>query len=203
MRGFPAIRRLLAALGLTAGLAGGAFALTVRESDMPGGSFGGSWSDPTPIGPLVDTVTGTGAGNQYDTFVFTTLAAGAQSLSFTFTAPQGVGYSYAAGGSLLYSTEPFRWGWDGTGFGSVFIGYWQQSQTVTLAFGPDFSGGPLYVALNFTFGSDLGYTVALPMIDLPPPPPPAPVPVPMGAGLLASGLAALLLPPRRRVRRRR
>lgn len=177
---------------------GPASAATLAESSLPGGAFSTTWSAPTIVGAGFDQITGTGNQNQFDNLVFTSLAPGAQTLTFSFTAPAGINTSYAAGGSLLFKTSPFLFGWDGTTFGSVFVGFFNQTSTATLTLGPAFSG-PLYVALNFTFGNNLGYAISVPSNTAPP----AAVPVP-GAGLLlasALGLGALVARQRRRLSR--
>jgi len=170
---------------------GAAEASTIDEASQPGGAYSSLWSAPTPIGAGVTTITGTGNGGQFDNFVFTALKAGSQSLTLDFAAPAGVGYSYAAGGTVLYSTQPFAWSWDGTTLGSIFTGYWSPSQSLTLALGPSFTG-QLYLALNFTFGSNLGYSVNVPSNALATPAPiGANVPLPAGGMTLATVLGGL------------
>ena len=88
-------------------------AATLTEASMAGGAFGSAWNNLTTVDVGYDAIAGTGNQNQYDNFVFS-LPAGPQSLSFDFTAPSGYGDSYSAGGLILYSATPFRWGWDGT-----------------------------------------------------------------------------------------
>ena len=116
-RGFSA--GLLAA-GLAALPAGAA---TISELALPGADFSNSWAAPTVIGTGFDQVQGTGGANNYDILAFTGMAAGAQTVSLTFAAPSGIDWSYAAGGNVLYSTQPFRWGWDGMTAGVVSLGY--------------------------------------------------------------------------------
>lgn len=175
-------RAALVAAGLAALPAGAA---TITELSLPGGDFSNSWSAPSLIGPGFDLVQGTGGANNYDILAFTGMAPGAQTVTLTFAAPSGIGWSYAAGGNLLYSTQPFRWAWDGATAGVVSIGYANPSQTLSLALGPGF-GGTLYLGLYFTYGQNLGYTVSLPGNAAPPPA----VPLPATAWLLASVLAA-------------
>lgn len=196
------LSRLVLILGL--GAASGAAAATLNETDMPGGAFSASWAAPTVVGAGITTITGTGNQNQFDNFVLTGLPSGAQSVVMTFSAPAGAGYSYAAGGSILWSTQPFRWGWDGTYATPIYAGYWMPNETVALSLGSAFSG-PLYLALNFTYGQNLGYSIALGSVALPPPPPvnevPAAVPVPGAVASLGAGLAMLGALAHRRKRR--
>ena len=177
-------------LGLLLGVSAGAATLT--EADMPGGAFSGAWNAPTEIGAGIDTVAGTGKGNAFDNFVFTALPAGRQTLSFAFQAPSaGFDSSYSAGGQVLYGTEPFRWGWDGTYLASgVQLGAWQPQQTLDLELGDDFTG-KLFLALNFTHG-DLRYTISAPSnAAAAGPGEAAPVPLPAGLLLIGSAVAAL------------
>lgn len=195
------LSRLALVLGLVA--ASGAGAATLNETDMPGGAFSASWAAPTVVGAGVTTITGTGNQNQFDNFVLTGLPSGAQSVVLSFSAPSGIGYSYAAGGSVLWSTQPFRWGWDGNYATPVYTGYWMPTETVILPFGSGFTG-PLYLALNFTYGRNLGYAITFGSVAPVPPPVnevPAAVPVPAAGISLAAGLAALGALVRRRMRR--
>jgi hypothetical protein len=172
-------------------LATSATAATLNESDAPGGAFGSSWANPTEVGAGFDAVAGTGAGNAFDNFVFTALPSGRQTLSFAFQAPAGIDYSYSAGGQLLWSTEPFRYGWDGKQVGSGFqLGHWQPQTTVDLELGDDFSG-KLFLALNFTHGSSLAYNISVPSNAVAGPGEAAPVPLPAGLLLIGTGIAAL------------
>jgi hypothetical protein len=170
-----------------------ALSATLSEASLPGGSFSSAWSNPTIISNGYDTITGTGAGNQFDILAFTGLASGAQSLTFNFAAPSGIGWSYAAGGNLLFSTQPFRWGWDGTTFGVVNSNYYSPNQQVVLNLNAAFTG-TLYVGLYFTYGSNLGYSISVPGNVAPPPPPPPPVtgvPLPAAGALMLAGIAGL------------
>ena len=182
---------LLAGLLLASPSVGTARATTLNEADLPTGAFSPLWSQPTQVGAGITQITGTGAGNAFDNFVLTALPAGAQTLTFNFTAPQGIGWSYAAGGNLFYSQSPFRWGWDGTQFGLVGLSYYNRTQSQTLTLGPNFSG-PLYIAMNFTYGSVLPYTIDIPSNGTVTPPV-SPVPLPAGALLLGAGLVSLLV----------
>lgn len=184
MRGTKLLSRVAASVVLMLNWSAPAGAVTIQESSVPGGDFSNAWATPSVIGNGFDLVQGTGAGNNYDILALTGMTPGAQSVTLTFAAPSGIDWSYAAGGSLLYSTTPFRWGWgwDGTNFGSVFLSYLTPVQTVTLDLDQSF-GGTLYLGLYFTFGQDIGYRISLPG-NL------ASVPLPAGALLLSGALAA-------------
>ncbi len=187
---------------LLALMAGPALASTLYENQVPGRAFSPLWSAPTQIGAGITSIEGTGNANQFDNFVFTALPSGAQAISLTFNAPRGIDWSYAAGGTMLVSTQPFRWGWDGMVQANFGAFYWRQTETLVLNLGPSFSGA-LYMALNFTYGSNLAYTISAPsnFALVPPPSGPGPqphdpgvVPLPAGGWPLAfvlAGLAAL------------
>lgn len=190
--------RLLPAF-VAAALAGGAAsAATLTESAVTGGAFGPRWDRPTEVGRGFDSITGTGNQNAFDNFVFTGLPSGAQKLTLTFTAPEGIGYSYSAGASVLYATQPFRWGWDGTYAKGAQIDYYTRSKSYDLNLGDDFSG-KLYLALNFTHGSNLGYTIGAPSNAVSV----SPAPVPLPAGAVLAGTGATLLAGLGLLRRRR
>jgi hypothetical protein len=176
-------RLAVVAFGIAA--ASGATAATLNEAALAGGRFGGLWSAPTEVGAGFDTIRGTGEQNVYDNFVFTGLPSGAQTLSFRFSAPDGYDHSYSAGGTILYSDRPFRWGWDGTTAGTVQVDYHRPAGDYLLGLGDSFSGN-LYLALNFTHGSKLAYTISAPSNATT-----SPVPLPAGALLIVSGTAAL------------
>jgi hypothetical protein len=191
------MRCVAAVFGLVLGSASLTGASTLNEADMPGGAFGASWNTPTTVGAGVTAITGTGNQNWFDNFVLTALPAGAQTISLTFTAPAGIGWSYAAGGNILWATQPFRWGWDGTTLGTVHTDYYTRSRSIDLVLGPSFSGS-LWLALNFTYGSNLAYTVGLPSnAVVAPAPTPAPVPLPAGLWLIGSALGIIGLAARR------
>jgi hypothetical protein len=196
--GFGSIARGLAAVGL-ATLGAAAEAATYVEADAPGGAFGARFDAPTAIGAGIEAISGTGAQNRFDNFVFTALPDGAQTLSLRFTAPASIGWSYSAGGAILYATAPFRYGWDGRTAGSVQIDHSRRETTLDLALDDGFTG-KLFLALNFTHGQNLSYTIAAPSNAIPSSP--APVPLPAGAlliGTAAAALAALGLRGRRSV----
>jgi hypothetical protein len=174
----PAVVRstvIAAVLAIT----GPAAAVTLHEADLPGGAFSGQWNAPSVLAADILSVSGTGASGHNDFFVFTGLPAGAQTLTFTFAAPDGIGYSYSAGGAIRVSSAPFRWGWDGADAGTFGTGFWAPTATVQLPLGEAFAG-PLYVGLYFTHGSDLAYAIST---DAAAVSPPSVVPLP-GAGLM-------------------
>ena len=168
--------------------AGAASAATLTESAMAGGTFSGSWSSPTEVVRGFESITGTGSQNAFDNFVFTGLPSGAQKLTLTFTAPEGIGYSYSAGGAVLHDSQAFDYGWDGTYGANVQVDYYSRSRSYEIALGDTFSG-KLYLALNFTPGSGLAYTIGVPTNATPVTA--SPVPLPAGAVLMGSAAAAL------------
>ena len=179
------------ALGLALATAFGAataHAATYTEASAPGGAYSGSWASPTEVGAGFENVSGTGNGNAYDNFVFSALPSGKQSLTFTFSAPENVDpWSYSAGGEVLWSTQPFRWNWDGARAGQFQVSSYERTKSFTLDLADDFSG-PLYLALNFTHGANLGYNVSAPSnagVS------PAPIPLPAGVLLMGSAVVAL------------
>lgn len=197
------------ALVFVVSAASGARALTASESEM--GEFSSSWWAPTVISGA-STITGTGSGNNYDILRLTGLAPGAQTLTLSFAAPEGVDYSYSAGGAIKWDFSAFDWGWDGNDGGSVQVDYYTRSQTVTLALSDAFSG-ELWLGLYFTHGSSLAYTILATVAgasdtlpgDAPSLPDlgggeklSAPVPLPPALALMGGTLAGLGLFARRR-----
>ena len=170
--------------------AAAADAATLTETSMAGGAFGSAWNNLTTVDAGYDVIAGAGNQNQYDNFVFS-LPSGHQSLSFDFAAPSGFGDSYSAGGLILYSATPFRWDWDGTVAAGFDVNSLDPTRAVTLDLA-DFQGGSLHLALNFTYGSDLAYSIGVPGNALPiQPGTPAPIPLPAGALFIGTGIAAL------------
>ncbi|WP_172295590.1 hypothetical protein [Pseudoruegeria sp. HB172150] len=174
----------------------GAHAVTVSESDL--GEFSGEWSSPTELGAGIDGVSGTGAQNQFDILVLTGLTAGAQTLTFTFTGPADAGDSYAAGGTLMYSFDAFQYGWDGDYAGSFGSFKSALTDTLTLVLGDDFSG-VLYLALYFTYGDQLSYSIAS-SVPATSGSTPSPVPLPATGLLLGGALVGAGLLAKRRLR---
>lgn len=169
-------------------------AATLDEASIPGGDFANSWSSPTVVGSGFDVVTGKGRSNNFDNIVFNALPAGAQTLTFDFSGPPGNRPSYAGGGSILYSVTPFRWGWDGALAGVVGLFGTNATDQVVLNLGPSFAG-VLYVALNFTYGNNISYSISVPS-NLPPPP--ATVPLPASGAALAGAMVLAGLALRRK-----
>ncbi len=163
-------------------------AATITENSGGVGSFSSNVNAPTVIGAGVTQIIGTGNANDFDLFRVDGLVSGAQSIGFDFSAPTGIGPSYAAGGVLRYSFSPFAGNaWTGgSAFASPDVNFFSPISTATLNLGAAFSG-PLYLAMNFTYGSNLNYTVTLPAA-------PAAVPLPASGGLLFGvlGVAAFL-----------
>jgi hypothetical protein len=171
---------MLAAVSIPA-MAG---ATTVREADLPGGAFGSSYLHPTEIGAGIDRVTGIGSQNVFDTLLFTGLPSGAQQIRIDFEAPTGYGYSYSAGGVVFYGTTlANQWDWSKPSR-QVQVGYHTPAQSIVLDLLDTFSGN-LFVALNFTHGTNLAYTVSAPSNAGPA----TPSAVPLPAGLLLIGTA--------------
>jgi hypothetical protein len=189
---------LAAVLAITL-LAAPAAAVTINEGSFAGGDFSNAWASPTIIGNGYDTVTGATDGgytNNNDMLAFTGLAPGAQQVTLTFTAPSGIGWSYIAGGSVLFSTQPFRWGWDGSYAGAFVNSLSTPTSSVTINLDSSF-GGALYLGI-YAWGQALGYSVSVPGNA---PATPAPVPLPAAAGLLGGALAGLGALSRRRAKR--
>lgn len=194
----PRLLAPAAALVASVLAAGAGHAATLTESAAPSGAFGARWDTPTEVGAGFESISGTGSQNAFDNFVFTALPSGAQKLTLSFTAPKDIDYSYSAGASILYSDQPFRWGWDGTYANNVQVDYYTRGRTVDLALGDSFSG-KLYLALNFTHGSDLAYTIGAPSNASPT----TPSTVPLPGGVVLIGSAAALLGGLGLTRRRR
>ncbi len=190
-------RLVLAAAACAAFVGGAAHAATVTEADVAGGAFSSDWSAPTEITAGFGTITGTGNAGAFDMLVFTGLPDGAQTLSFTISAPDNIGFSYAAGGALRLSDQPFRYQWDGERVGRIGIGYRNPSQTFDLTVDDSFSGN-LYLGLYFTYGSGLSYSIYIPSNAEAY----ASVPLPAGGLLLMTALGGVGLSTARRNRRK-
>jgi len=177
---------VLAAAALAATLAApAARAVALNEADLPAPGFSSLWSAPTAIASGYDRIEGTGAGGDFDTLAFSGMTPGAQTLSFLFEAPEAVDRSYSAGGAVLWSEDPFRWGWDGTRLspdvqveydtgrgargaggdrmtrGAARVSLRPRPQTLTLDL-PETFAGALFLALNFTHGADLAWSLTVP-----------------------------------------
>ena len=210
-----AFRAAVAGVALAFLPAVGAQALTVSESGS--GEFSSDWSAPTEIGTGVERVEGTGSVNAHDIFHFAGLSAGAQDLTLTFVAPEGIDWSFSAGAAVKWSEDPFRWGWDGTTAAEVNLDYYIREKTVTLSL-PESFAGDLYLGLYFTHGAGLAYSILAEVGagDVGPGAPgqipggsieyptesdtgsPSAVPLPPALAMLGAGLAALGVAARRR-----
>ena len=184
-----AYRLLAAALFAAAPALAGAVTWT-EALDAPGGSFSSDWSKPTAVAQGVTRITGTGAQNDFDILSFSGLAPGAQRFDFTFAGPDGAGNSYSAGGVVKFSTEPFRWGWDGKDAFGFQLGKKTLSSAATLALADTFAGGDLFVALYFTHGR-LDWTLDAPSNAQASLEAPAAVPLPAAGLMLIAAMAGL------------
>lgn len=181
---------LAVVLSLTAGAA---TAATVLESDA--GDFSGDWKTPTAIAAGVTSVSGTWSfSNDYDILSFGFLPAGKQILTLVFEAIPGFGDSYSAGGSILFSTSAFRWGWDGTyaSGGGVNFGNYNAGTPIvrTIELGDDF-GGQLWLGLYGTNNNPLTYNISSSAWAAAPDLSPAIVPVPAALALMLTALGGL------------
>ncbi|SOB94025.1 VPLPA-CTERM sorting domain-containing protein [Rhodobacter maris] len=177
-------------------------AATVTESGS--GEFSSVWTSPTVIAAGTDTVTGSGSGGDVDVIELTGLDSSVTGITIDFSAASYYSSGwYGAGGSVLYSTEPFEWAWDGTSAGGFSIGYLSSiwgtigslEDTLTIAL----SGvTTLYIAIVNTYGSKLDYTLSVNSVESDQQEPLAAVPLSASAGLLLTGMAALAAFGRRR-----
>lgn len=124
---------------------------TMFPPDAPGGAYSTQFGAPTPVAPGYEAVEGVGRVGQHLFFVFNDLPAGAQTIIFEFTYPDGALPIYWAGGEVMVSERPFRWQWDGRSAGTFAISPFRQTSTLTLTTGASF-GGTLHVGLFFTYG---------------------------------------------------
>lgn len=181
---YTCVRGLGLGLMVAAGLAAGASAAVLSETDVKGGAFGPSWKKLTEVGAGITGITGTGSQNVFDNFHFTALPTGAQKIDLRFWAPDGIGNSYSAGGKVLFSQKKFEWGWDGKELGGFQLDLkGGTSAALTLLLGDEFKG-ELYLALNFTHGKAISYAIDLGTSV-------APVPLPAGVLLIGTALGGL------------
>lgn len=189
-------KSILSALAAMA-LASHAHAATVNELDFGPGGFNVASGQPvsyTDIVRNIDVINGSVSANQFDMLQFTSLDAGAQTISLTFSILDPNPPSFTnAGGQLHFNDTPFNFAFDGS-----FVGTYQVSAgpfenpanaTASLSFNLDnsFAGGPLFLHILPTFGGQVNYSLSLTGNGGGPI---APVPLPT-TGLLL--LAALLL----------
>jgi hypothetical protein len=145
------------------------------------------------VGPDVETILGVAEKqNGHEFLALTGLAAGAQTLSFAFTAPAWalISDSYSAGGEVLWSTGKFRHAWDGTGAGSFQLSRWTPERSLDLALGDDFAG-TLYLGIYFTHGRDVSWSLSAPSRALRAEEPAAVVPLGAAAGYSLAGFSML------------
>ena len=134
---------------------------TLREAEVPRGEFSADYRAPTRIPAGVDRISGTG-GIGSDDYLLFDLAPGAQSVTLDFRAPEEIGYSYSAGGVVLFDTQPFAYEWAGTQLPvPIRLDHRRRWQSLTIAL-PESFGGRLFLALNFTHGEDIAYSVSVP-----------------------------------------
>ena len=171
-------------------------AATINEGSL--GDFSNDYAAPTVIGNGYETVDGATSVGDLDFVEFNGLAAGAQTVSVTFTSPS-VGSFFISSGTLRYSTQPFTTSTDGTlaGAFSIYDFGFFSSTTQTLSFNLDSSfNGSLFVSLALALGSPVSYSISIPGNA------PAPVPLPASAALLLAGLGGIGAVSRRRKARR-
>ena len=171
-------------------------AATINEGSL--GDFSNDYAAPTVIGNGYETVDGATSVGDLDFVEFNGLAAGAQTVSVTFTSPS-VGSFFLSTGTLRYSTQPFTSATDGTlaGAFSIYDFGFFSSTTQTLSFNLDSSfNGSLFVSLALALGSPVSYSISIPGNA------PAPVPLPASAALLLAGLGGVGAVSRRRTKRR-
>ena len=171
-------------------------AATINEGSL--GDFSNDYAAPTVIGNGYETVDGATSVGDLDFVEFNGLAAGAQTVSVTFTSPS-VGSFFLSTGTLRYSTQPFTSATDGTlaGAFSIYDFGFFSSTTQTLSFNLDSSfNGSLFVSLALALGSPVTYSISIPGNA------PAPVPLPASAALLLAGLGGIGAVSRRRKARR-
>jgi hypothetical protein len=156
-----AMAGLVAAMAVAAGVAAADAVRTLREADLPGGEFSADYRSPTRIPPGVDRISGRGGVGSDDYLVFD-LPAGAQTVRLEFRAPDEVGYSYSAGGVVLFDTAAFAYEWAGTQLPEpVRLDHRRRRQSMMITL-PESFGGRLYLALNWTHGEDIAYAVSVP-----------------------------------------
>ena len=135
-----------------------ASATTLNEYDVTGGEFSADFRAPTLVGTDVTSITGVGGNSSDDYFLFSGLEGG-DTLTLSFSAPSNIGYSYSAGGVALWSDAAFRYEWDGARIEpQIQLDWATREQSLSLTLPDDFLGS-LYLALNFTHGENLTYSI--------------------------------------------
>lgn len=134
---------------------------TLSEAEVPRGEFSADYRAPTRIPAGIDRISGTG-GVGSDDYLLLDLAPGAQSVTLDFRAPEGIGYSYSAGGVVLFDMEAFAYEWAGTQLPvPIRLDHRRRRQSLTIAL-PESFAGRLFLALNFTHGEDIAYSISVP-----------------------------------------
>lgn len=160
----PEWHRAVAGMILAMTAAGGmadASATMLAEADLAGGEFSADHRAPTRIAAGIDRIVGTGGAGSDDYFLFD-LPAGAQTIVLEFHAPEAIGYSYSAGGVVLFDTEAFAHEWAGRQLPApIRLDHRRRRQSMTIPL-PESFGGRLFLALNFTHGEDIAYVLSVP-----------------------------------------
>lgn len=189
-----------AAIGVV--LAGMSVAATVSEADF-GGDFSDDWRHSSEISSRPTLITGRWSGRgDADYLSITGLAAGAQTLDITFSAPdRGASErSFAAAGAVLHVTGPYRNGaWRDMGIAWPRLSYWDPKEHLIQHRFTAGRDGRLRLGLYGLRGtmtyriSGLTYATAAAAAAVAVATPPAisPVPVPTAAWFLITGLGAL------------
>lgn len=141
-------------------------AQALDEAGVPGG-FSSVHDSPSPVPGGNTVVTGSGSQNDPDYLVLPDLPPGAQTITLTFEAPGGVFPGYVSGGEVRFKTSPFLHAWDGSRAGRFVVNFGQPLRTVTITLGAGFTG-PLYIAIYFTHGQTVAYTIGAPSNAAPP-----------------------------------
>lgn len=184
------IPRLASALTLALALAAPAAASVVTEAD---GQFSRHWKDPTLIGAGVDTILGTAEKqNAHEFLALTGLKPGAQTLTFSFNAPDSAlsQDSYSAGGQVLWQAGPFQHAWAGTSAGSFQLSRWTPESALEIVLGEDFEG-PLHLGIYVTHGRDVSWSLVTAAADTAPVGGLPAVPLPASALFVLGGLSML------------
>ncbi|MEM8790296.1 MAG: hypothetical protein AAGE80_01665 [Pseudomonadota bacterium] len=164
-------------------------AVTFNEADpalVPGGDFSNDFANPTVIGPGFDSSTSArGVNDPADFFVFTAFPPGEQTISFLFEPETPVGpteFGFNAGGELLVGFEPFTGPFNGTSLGNFQLTFNSLSAETEFLTPIDFEG-TLFIAFNFTNGTNISLSVQGPPATI--------IPLPPGLLLLLMGLLGL------------
>lgn len=185
------ILRLFSVLSIAAAFAMPAAASVLSEAD---GQFSRHWMRPTEVAAGIDTILGTAEKqNAHEFLLLTGLRPGAQTLNFSFQAPDWAldTYSFSAGGLVMWTTNPFKHAWDGIGLDAFQLSPWAPEAPVELVLGDDFEG-PLYLGIYLTHGRDVTWSISTSPADAWAKAPEAsPVPLSAAAGYGLAGCAML------------